>query len=182
MDDRRLSKAMSLVLRHDPDKAGLTLDPQGWAPLDALVAGLRRMKLRATADDVRRIITENDKQRFRLSDDGLRVRASQGHSVTVALGYEATDPPGILYHGTAERTLPTIRAEGLRPMRRQHVHLSADTETARRTGARHGRPVVLTIDTGAMMAAGHAFFRADNSVWLTGAVPPAFLSGFDGGD
>jgi putative RNA 2'-phosphotransferase len=121
------------------------------------------------------VITTNDKQRFELSPDGSRIRARQGHSVAVALDWPQRDPPQLLYHGTVARFLPAILAEGLKPMKRHHVHLSPDEETARKVGARRGSPVILRIAAGRMAAAGQPFFLTGNGVWLTERVAPEYL-------
>ena len=168
----RVSKHLSKVLRHAPDSIGLSLDANGWADVDELLARSPLCRDRATLE---KIVATNDKQRFLLSADGARIRANQGHSVAVDVELTPQAPPAILYHGTAARTLPLIREGGLRPMRRLHVHLSADRETAERVGRRHGRPSVLEVDAEGMAAAGHAFFRSENGVWLCEAVPVAFL-------
>lgn len=120
-------------------------------------------------------MASNNKKRYAYSEDGKRIRASQGHSVEVDLGLAAAEPSAVLYHGTASTTLPFVLAEGLRPMTRQDVHLSADLETAVRVGARHGRPVVLEVDAAGLSATGHVFRVSANGVWLTDRVPPAFL-------
>ena len=122
-----------------------------------------------------KVVEESDKQRFELAPDLSRVRARQGHSVAVELALPPTPPPALLYHGTVERFLAAILREGLQRMARHHVHLSPDVETAVRVGARRGRAVVLEIDAAAMSGAGHVFFVTSNGVWLTEAVPPAFL-------
>lgn len=169
------SRFLSKVLRHAPESVGLRLDEAGWVDVDALLAAAARAGRtldRATLD---RVVGENDKQRFALSPDGRRIRASQGHSVNVRLGLVPQTPPEVLYHGTADRNRQSIRDGGLRPGRRTHVHLSADEETAVAVGRRHGRPVVLRVLAGRMHAAGHAFYRSDNGVWLTDAVPPEHL-------
>jgi putative RNA 2'-phosphotransferase len=171
----RLSKFLSLVLRHNPGAIGIALDPHGWVDIDELLAAAQR---RGTALDhatLLRIVAENEKRRFALSDDGRRIRASQGHSVAVDLGLEPAAPPELLYHGTATRFLDSIRREGLRPGSRQHVHLSADHATAVQVGRRHGQPAVLAVRAGAMAAAGFSFFRSANGVWLTNRVPPEYL-------
>jgi putative RNA 2'-phosphotransferase len=166
------SKFLSKVLRHAPESVGLRLDEAGWAEVDALLAAAARAGVALDRSTLERVVRENDKGRFALSDDGRRIRASQGHSVPVELGLEPREPPEVLYHGTAERNLESIRREGLRPGRRTHVHLSADEATALAVGRRHGRPVVLRVAAGRMHRAGHAFYRSDNGVWLTAAVPP----------
>lgn len=169
------SKFLSLVLRHNPDRLGLTLDPAGWVDVGTLLTALAahgRPLSRAELDEV---VAENDKQRFAFDDGGTRIRASQGHSIPVELGYTDAEPPARLFHGTYPGALDTIRREGLRPMQRHDVHLSADAETATRVGARRGRPVVLTVDAARMAADGHRFRVSANGVWLADAVPPEYL-------
>jgi putative RNA 2'-phosphotransferase len=138
--------------------------------VDDLLAAAARAGVALDRSTLQRVVAENDKQRFALSADGLRIRASQGHSVAVELGLAPVEPPETLYHGTADRNLDSIRAQGLVSGRRTHVHLSADEATAVNVGRRHGRPVVLRVQSGEMHRAGHAFFRSDNGVWLTAAV------------
>jgi putative RNA 2'-phosphotransferase len=171
----RFSKFISLVLRHQPQKYGLTLDAQGWAQINDLVAAANRAGVPLTRDLLLQVVARNDKQRFAISEDGTAIRARQGHSVTVDLELPALEPPAQLYHGTAERFLPSIREQGLLRRSRQHVHLSPDVATAIRVGQRHGRPVVLTVQSGAMHRDGHLFYRSENGVWLVDAVPVAYL-------
>ena len=171
----RLSRFLSRVLRHDPASIGLTLDAQGWAEVDALLAGAQRAGVPLTRELLQQVVAENDKQRYALSDDGARIRARQGHSIPVDLGLAAVEPPDRLYHGTADRFVAAIRRDGLLPRKRNHVHLSPDEATATRVGARHGRPVVLTIAAGQMYRDGHAFYLAENGVWLTDRVPPKYI-------
>jgi putative RNA 2'-phosphotransferase len=171
-----ISKSCSYLLRHRPDAGGLTLDAQGWVSVDALLAGLGRIGRRADRDLLERVVEQNDKRRFEFSDDGLRIRARQGHSVPVELGLPSRAPPDRLWHGTVARFLPSIQEQGLQPRGRHHVHLSAERDTARTVGARRGRPVLLVVAAGEMAAEGHTFFRTDNGVWLTAHVPPRFLS------
>lgn len=173
---RHLSKFLSLVLRHQPQTIGLTLDAAGWADVEELLTRLTHHGHPADRALLETLVAQSDKQRFALSPDGQRIRANQGHSVPVELGYTPQTPPELLYHGTATRHLEAIRAEGLVRGSRHHVHLSPDTDTARRVGQRHGRPAVLTVRAGDMSRAGHAFFVSDNGVWLTDAVPPQFLA------
>ncbi len=170
----RLSKRMSLALRHDPAGAGITLDAAGWVPVADFLAALRID--RAALDEV---VTTSDKQRFRVEAgaDGVeRIRANQGHSVAVELGLTAAEPPAVLLHGTSATAADSIRATGLNKGSRHHVHLSADAATAHRVGARRpGAVVIFTVDAAAMARDGHVFYRSDNGVWLTDAVPPAYL-------
>jgi putative RNA 2'-phosphotransferase len=170
-----MSKFVSKVLRHAPESVGLRLDEAGWVDVDELLAAAARAGVALDRPTLERVVVENDKKRFALSADGLRIRASQGHSVAVELGLTPVEPPEVLFHGTADCNLDAIRAQGLIPGRRTHVHLSANEATAVNVGRRHGRPVVLVVQAGEMHRAGHPFFRSDNGVWLTAAVPPAHI-------
>lgn len=172
----RESRFISRVLRHAPQDAGLTLDAAGWAPVSALLKGMRAAGHRVSREDVVRIVAENDKQRFALSEDGMRIRAVQGHSVPVELGLAPAEPPEVLFHGTASKTLGLIFRDGILPMSRRMVHLSASEETARAVGARHGTPVILRVEAPALVSAGHPVYQAENGVWLTDAVPLEFLT------
>lgn len=171
----RISKTLSYHLRHRPDELGLTLEPGGWVAVDALLAALARKGKAVTRAALDEVVARNNKQRFAFDESGTRIRASQGHSVEVDLELEPVMPPRVLYHGTGERTAAAIEREGLKKMGRHHVHLSADVETAQAVGARHGRPVIFVVDSAAMHADGHQFFRSANGVWLVDTVPPAFL-------
>ncbi|MFC6984437.1 RNA 2'-phosphotransferase [Streptomyces cirratus] len=176
MDDRRtvkVSKYVSKHLRHQPERIGLVLDPQGWVEIEDLIRAASAHGFPFSRAELDHVVETNDKQRFAV--EGTKIRASQGHTVTVDLGLPEAEPPAYLYHGTVTTALDAIRSEGLRPMARHHVHLSADRETATRVGARRGRPVVLAVDAAAMRAAGHVFRISANGVWLVDAVPPRFL-------
>ncbi|MER5773240.1 RNA 2'-phosphotransferase [Streptomyces sp. NPDC002039] len=176
MDDRRtvkVSKYVSKHLRHQPERIGLVLDPHGWVEIEDFLNAAAGHGFPITRAELDHVVAANDKQRFAI--DGTRIRASQGHTIAVDLDLPEAEPPAYLYHGTVAATLDAIRAEGLRPMARHHVHLSPDRETATRVGARRGRPVVLSVDAGAMRAAGHVFRISANGVWLVDAVPPEFL-------
>jgi putative RNA 2'-phosphotransferase len=175
-DPVQLSKFLSFVLRHKPDAIGLALDPQGWAKIDELIGKANASGTSFSRDDLLRVVETNDKKRFSISADGLRIRAAQGHSVSVELGLSPKQPPPVLYHGTATRFVESILSEGLKPQTRQQVHLSLDAATARRVGQRHGKPVIFNVDAARMHAQGHNFFLADNGVWLTNQVPPEFLT------
>ncbi|TNC52416.1 RNA 2'-phosphotransferase [Rubellimicrobium rubrum] len=171
----RDSRLLSLLLRHRPDKAGLVLGPGGWVGVDDLLAGMARLGRPLDRAALERIVAQDEKGRFTLSPDGSRIRAAQGHSAEVDLGLPPAEPPAILFHGTAETSLPAILSEGLIPGRRRHVHLSPDIPTAAKVGQRHGRPVVLRVGAGAMHQDGLPFWQADNGVWLTERVPPRYL-------
>lgn len=171
----RESKFLSLVLRHEPARAGIVLDAAGWVEVDALLRGCAAAGVRISRDELERLVAESDKQRFAFSEDRLRIRANQGHSVEVELQLAPQVPPAVLYHGTADRFLEAIRATGLEKRARHHVHLSAERATAIGVGGRHGRPVVLVIAAVEMHSAGHEFFRSANGVWLTEHVPAKYL-------
>ena len=179
MDDKRISKSLSYWLRHQPDAGGITIDPSGWAEVETVLEALERAKLPHAEEDLQRVVAESDKNRFELSADGRLIRARQGHSIPIDLGWPVTVPPEHLFHGTVEKYLPAILAEGLRPMARHHVHLSPDTATATIVGARRGKPVILQIAAGALAAEGTEFRLSSNGVWLVDHVPPAFVTRAD---
>ncbi len=172
----RTSKFLSRILRHHPESIGLELDEGGWADLDTLVSLANGAGRRLTREQILQVVARNDKQRFAVSADGRRIRANQGHSIRIDLGPEPRSPPERLFHGTAERNLESIHRQGLIRGSRQHVHLSLDEETATRVGRRHGRPIVLVVDAGAMVRDGFEFFLSENGVWLTERVPPRYLA------
>ncbi|MEM5518977.1 RNA 2'-phosphotransferase [Henriciella sp. AS95] len=171
----RESKFLSLVLRHKPEEIGLQLDKHGWVRVDELLRKLKKANRKLSRDELIQLVENNDKKRFTLSEDGLRIRAAQGHSIDVDLGLEPQCPPDELYHGTASANLDAIFSEGLISGRRHQVHLSLDPDTAKRVGQRHGKPVVLRVEAQRMFNDGFEFFRADNGVWLTAKVPATYL-------
>jgi putative RNA 2'-phosphotransferase len=171
-----LSKYLAKYLRHAPHELGLTLQPGGWVPVEELLAAAGRHGFRFSDDELIECVETNDKQRFSFDETGDLIRANQGHSAPVDLQLEEKEPPEVLYHGTVQRFLASIRADGLTKGRRHHVHLSKDTDTARKVGARRGKPVVLVVDAGRMCRDGFRFFLSTNGVWLTDAVPPCYLA------
>jgi putative RNA 2'-phosphotransferase len=174
---KQASKFLALVLRHQPEVAGLTLDAQGWAPVADVLAALGRRFPGFTRGDLETVVETNDKKRYAFDESGTRIRASQGHSVAVELDLEPLAPPAILYHGTVERFLPSIMDKGLVKGSRHHVHLSADVDTALKVGGRRsGGTVILEVAAGEMAKAGHSFFQSANGVWLTDHVPPLYVS------
>jgi putative RNA 2'-phosphotransferase len=176
----RTSRFLSKHLRHDPAGIGLTLEDGGWVTVEDLLDGFGKAGRPITRAELEEVVTASDKQRFAFDKTGMRIRANQGHSVDVDLQLAPVEPPAVLFHGTGEATVPTILADGLRKMRRHHVHLSADVATGTRVGARHGRPVVFAVDAAGMARAGHLFFVSANGVWLTDGVPPEFLRPHEG--
>jgi putative RNA 2'-phosphotransferase len=172
----KVSKFLSLVLRHEPQKVGLTLDDAGWVDVRDLLDALARHGFPVEEIELNEVVATSDKKRFSFSDDGLRIRANQGHSVGVELGYTPVAPPEVLYHGTPERFVESIRESGLIKRQRHHVHLSVDEATASKVGERRGRPVILKIDASRMHRDGIEFYVSANGVWLTDHVPAKYIA------
>jgi putative RNA 2'-phosphotransferase len=178
MDKKKIkgiSKGLSLVLRHKPEHIGIELDEQGWVGVDTLLEAFSRHFFPITLAELQVVVAENDKKRFAFNDDNSKIRASQGHSIEIELGYEAQTPPEFLYHGTALKFLQSIQNQGLTKQSRHHVHLSSDKNTAKQVGSRHGSPVVLEVKAQKMFEQGFLFFQSENGVWLTDSVPVEFL-------
>jgi putative RNA 2'-phosphotransferase len=177
MDNRavQISKFLSLVLRHQPEKISLRISQSGWASVEELIVASRHHGIEFTLEELQNVVASNDKKRFSLSEDGLSIRANQGHSIEVELGYAPTTPPDVLYHGTSERYLTSIKKQGLIKGKRHHVHLSADVDTAANVGRRHGKPLVLKVEAGKMHKDGFVFYLSANKVWLTEEVPIQYL-------
>lgn len=173
--DVKLGRFLSLVLRHDPGAAGISLDEHGWAEVGQLLAGVNRTGRKIDMETLERIVRENNKQRYAFNEDHTKIRANQGHSLQVDVELLETKPPRYLYHGTAARFLSAIQTEGIRKMTRQYVHLSGDYQTAVAVGRRHGTPVVLRVDAEAMAQNGVTFYRSENGVWLCECVPPEYF-------
>ena len=171
-----VSKILAKHLRHAPDALGLTLQTGGWVSVDDLLAASERAGFAISYDELIECVETSDKKRFSFDDTGDLIRANQGHSVEVDLQLDEKEPPDVLFHGTVERFLASIMAEGLKKGKRHHVHLSSDTETARKVGARRGKPVILQVNAGKMHSQGLKFFLSVNGVWLTDSVPSVFLT------
>jgi putative RNA 2'-phosphotransferase len=172
----RISKFLSLLLRHSPETIHLNMDKNGWVNIQKLIDNAKKYKkMNLTIDIIKTTVEINDKQRFIISSDGKRIRANQGHSIPVDLGLENKTPPDILYHGTASRFIDSIMKDGLKPMGRQYVHLSLNEETALKVGKRHGEPVVLYIDAKTMHEEGREFYLSENKVWLVDKVPRKYI-------
>lgn len=163
----KLSKYLSLVLRHNPAAAHITLDEHGWADVEELLAGMNAAGSRIDRDILKEIVSTDNKQRYSFNQDETLIRANQGHSIPVDVELKEQEPPEFLYHGTADRFLGSIQKEGLKPMSRLYVHLSKDMETALKVGKRHGKPVVLKIHSKEMYRDGIQFYLSENGVWLT---------------
>lgn len=172
---KKTSKFLSLVLRHKPEEIGISLDESGWTNVKKLLQALTSCGRKITMEELEYVVDNNNKKRFSFNDNKTKIRANQGHSVNVDLGYEEKIPPAVLYHGTATRFMDSIFKEGLKKMNRHHVHLSSDEETAISVGKRHGNPIVFSVIAGEMHRAGYKFFLSENGVWLTEHVPMEYL-------
>ena len=171
----KISKYMSMILRHRPEVIGLTLDPHGWADVKALIRGIQGKYPEFNRKTLEEIVESDEKQRYSFDQYGMRIRANQGHSVHVDVDMEEMDPPEILYHGTGRKSLSSILEKGLLPGNRLFVHLSGNTETARKVGARHGDPVIFIVHAGQMARDGYAFRISANGVWQIPQVPVQYL-------
>jgi len=163
------------VLRHRPEVLGIELDTEGWVAVEELLAACAKHGRPISREQLDAVVRTNDKQRFAYSADGNRIRANQGHSLPIDLGLVPVEPPELLYHGTVLRFLEAICRDGLVKGQRHHVHLSPDPQTATNVGQRRGPPIVLVIEAGRMFHDGHKFYRSENGVWLTDAVPAAYI-------
>ena len=168
------SRFISLILRHQPEVIGITLDEHGWADVKALIAGVNRTRP-LTMAMLEEIVRTDAKQRYAFNEDKTRIRANQGHSIPVDVELQEATPPDVLYHGTGQKFSASIDKRGLIPKNRLYVHLSLDRDTAKAVGSRHGSPVIYEVNALAMAKNGHRFFLSVNGVWLTKRVPPEYL-------
>ena len=173
-DLTKISKYISLILRHKPEVIGIQLDANGWANVEALLAGIGR-KYPIDFEVLEEIVRTDNKERYSFNEDKTKIRANQGHSIQVDVELSVTEPPEILYHGTAERFSASIEAKGLLPQNRLYVHLSPDMETAEKVGRRHGKPIIYLVNAGQMRQDGYTFLLSANGVWLTKMVPAQYL-------
>lgn len=174
MSYEKISKYMSMILRHRPEVIGIHLDEHGWADVDELIEGIAKKK-KFNREILEEIVRTDSKQRYSFNEDKTKIRANQGHSISVDLELEPLEPPEILWHGTAEKYVASIEKAGLRPGNRMYVHLSPDVQTAEKVGSRHGKPVVYQVKSREMYRKGFRFYRSVNGVWLTIMVPVEFL-------
>ncbi len=174
---KNISKFISLVLRHNPGAAGIRLDEHGWADVRELIRGVNETGRVLDVDMLKEIVRTNDKKRFAFNEDCTKIRANQGHSIQVDVELTETDPPDVLYHGTATRFLGSIlnKREGLKSGSRLYVHLSGDYQMAVKVGQRHGVPAVLKVDARQMARDGYVFYLSENGVWLVKEVPEKYL-------
>lgn len=173
---KRISKFLSLILRHNPDKIDLELDENGWANVEDLLSKSNKNKMSFSKEILEEVVATNDKKRFTFNDDKTKIRANQGHSIeTIDLQLEAIEPPMFLYHGTVAKFMQAIKMQGLQKMSRQHVHLSEDLNTATKVGSRRGKAIILSVRTLEMYNRGYTFYKSENDVWLTDQVPAEFI-------
>lgn len=170
-----ISKFLSLVLRHQPETIAITLDQNGWADVKDLIEKANNYGIKFDRETLNHIVATNPKKRFAFNDTLDKIRASQGHSVEIELGYTNQKPPDILFHGTAEKFVQSILDKGLEKGNRQQVHLSADIDTAINVGQRHGKPFIFKVLSGQMYQDNFLFYISDNGVWLTDNVPTKYL-------
>ena len=164
--DVELGKFISLILRHKPEVIGISLDKNGYADVKELLDGINKAGKEIDIITLERIVKENNKKRYCFNEDKTKIRANQGHSLDVDVELKIAEPPKVLYHGTADRFLEGIKEKGISKQSRQYVHLSKDKETAIDVGKRHGKPIVLVIDTEKMLKDGYIFYLSKNNVWL----------------
>jgi len=172
----KVSKYLSKHLRHEPERLGLQLGAGGWVAVADLLEACERNRFPISREELAEVVAGSDKQRFAFDDTGVMIRANQGHSVDVDLQLAPAEPPAVLYHGTGRQNVESILASGLRKMNRHHVHLSPDTETARKVGTRHGKPAIFIVNAGRMQVDGAVFYCSANGVWLVDQVPAKYLS------
>ncbi|WP_066382478.1 RNA 2'-phosphotransferase [Anabaena sp. CA = ATCC 33047] len=172
----KISKFLSKHLRHTPELLKLSLTAGGWVEVDELLTACASHNFPISRTELEQVVKNSDKQRFSFDETGTKIRANQGHSVTVDLQLKRQIPPDILYHGTGEKSVPAILQSGILKMSRHHVHLSQDIETARKVGIRHGSPVIFSVDAMVMYQAGFTFYCSENGVWLVDHVPPEYLT------
>ncbi|AZA78565.1 RNA 2'-phosphotransferase [Chryseobacterium sp. G0186] len=176
IETKKISKFLSLILRHQPESIGLKLDENGWANVEELRVKSGKKRMHFTKEELDEVVETNNKKRFAFNEDKTLIRSSQGHSIGIDLALEALQPPEFLYHGTAESNISSILDKGIEKRSRQHVHLSADKETATKVGMRHGKPIILTIRTGKMHEDGLLFYQSANGVWLTDFIDAKYIS------
>lgn len=180
MNLTKVSKFISLILRHKPDTIGIGLDEHGWANVDELIDGVAVNYPGFNIDILEEIVRTDEKQRYSFNDDHTLIRANQGHSIPVDVELEQVEPPEYLYHGTGWKYEGQIEASGgLLPRSRLYVHLSSDVETAVNVGKRHckdgEKPLVFRIKSGYMHRDGFIFYKSVNGVWLTEEVPIEYM-------
>jgi putative RNA 2'-phosphotransferase len=173
--EKKISKALSYWLRHNPEDIGIKLNSSGWTDVRELIEKASS-NLLFDFNELKYVVQNNEKQRFSLSGDFCSIRANTGHSVKVDLDMKEVKPPTHLYHGTSESSLKSIMKEGLMPQKRHHVHLSSDIETAKVVANRRGgKKVVLRVEALKMRANGYKVYFLNN-IYFADKVNPEFIS------
>lgn len=176
MDIKSKSKFLSLILRHKPETIGMNLDKHGWLNIESLIKNAELIaNVNINIEDLFYIVHTDEKHRYEISEDGLNIRACQGHSIEVNLNLKPLEPPTYLYHGTAPKSIVSIIEKGIQKQSRQYLHLSIDIETAIAVGKRYGKPLVIVIETERMFVDGYKFYLSTNKVWLTDNVPVKYI-------
>ena len=179
MSMTKLSVYISRLLRHQPESVGLAMDVHGWVSVAELIEKINAAgRYRITEKILAEIVRTDNKGRFRYSDDGSKIKACQGHSISwVEPELTLEEPPEYLYHGTTEDSWQKIRESGfISKMGRHAVHMQADEAKAWQSAKRwHRTPVVLKIHAAAMYADGAVFGVSDNGVWCAGSVPVNYI-------
>ena len=175
MNIEKLSKFISLILRHKPEEIGISLDDFGWAKVEDLINGINKSGRRIDIEILEEIVRTDNKQRYSFNEDKTKIRANQGHSIPVKVDLMELKPPATLYHGTATKSLEGIQKQGIKSMSRLYVHLSKDFETAKQVGTRHGECVILVINAKRMYEDGIKFYLSENGVWLTEYIDPKYI-------
>lgn len=175
MNIEKLSKFISLILRHKPEEIGISLDDFGWAKVEDLITGINNSGRNIDIEILEEIVRTDDKQRYSFNEDKTKIRANQGHSIPVTIEFKELEPPATLYHGTSTKSIEGIKQQGIKSMSRLYVHLSKDFETAKKVGSRHGECVVLVINAKRMYEEGIKFYLSENGVWLTEYVDTKYI-------
>lgn len=172
-----MSKLLTYILRHHPEKFDLELDKNGWIDIDILIDAINKQKENSiTKEEIFDIVKKCNKQRFSIENN--KIRCVQGHSIEIDLELTQKQPPPMLFHGTSNNLKEVISVEGLKKMERNHVHMSKNILTAIDVGKRKGNVVVAVIDSLRMFNDGYVFYESENNVWLIDSVPSQYIRFF----
>ena len=167
----RVSKYMSYLLRHNPEN--LKMDSEGFVDLDELLAKLKE-KFPVNKQLILEIVERSERKRFEIRNG--KIRALYGHSIPVMLKLKEDKTVKILYHGTTPEAAAEILKSGLKPMKRNWVHLSPTVEIARQVGLRRtSKPAILKIDAEKAKKNGIKFYKATEQVYLCKQIPPRYI-------
>lgn len=176
--EQKISKFISLVLRHKPDLINIDIDDKGYTDIDSLISNINKYKnTNITKNDLISIVNNDEKGRYSFNDNITRIRANQGHSINVNIEFEKVIPEHDLYHGTKFSNFNNIKSQGLLKMSRQFVHLSKDINIAADSGKRWKEDLLICkIDTKSMINDGYIFFKSENNVYLIKYIPPEYIT------